>query len=221
MRAWRLVPEPEMRTVMRTGATSEGEEEVITVVVVVVVVTMVSMGTELVGNTYSTGTSHQKKDLHVKHGCSMPHALAFRGDRYHDCRDRAGGGRREIRSLGAILQGARSVASVLQCLSMTMAWMPMPLAVPKFFQVVRGHGRDDFDLSFVTYLTYLTYTIPPTYLPTSYPNQTLLVHIHQSQDTDTYLPYQYTPYLPHLHINHPQSCQKASSPAPTSQLERH
>lgn len=35
-----------MRTVMRTGATSEGEEEVITVVVVVVmvVVTMVSMG---------------------------------------------------------------------------------------------------------------------------------------------------------------------------------
>lgn len=47
MRAWRLVPEPEMRTVMRTGATSEGEEEVITVmvvVVVVVVVTMVSMG---------------------------------------------------------------------------------------------------------------------------------------------------------------------------------
>lgn len=46
MRAWRLVPEPEMRTVMRTGARSEGEEEVITVVVVVVmvVVTMVSMG---------------------------------------------------------------------------------------------------------------------------------------------------------------------------------
>lgn len=38
-------------------------------------------------------------------------------------------------------------------LSMTMAWMPMPLAVPKFF--VRGHGRDDFDLSFVTYLPYL------------------------------------------------------------------
>lgn len=32
-----------MRTVMRTGATSEGEEEVITVVVMVVV-TMVSMG---------------------------------------------------------------------------------------------------------------------------------------------------------------------------------
>lgn len=99
----------------------------------------------------------------------------------------------------------------------------MPLAVPMEF-FVRGHGRDDFDLSFVTYLTYLTYTIPPTYLPTyttSYPNQTLLVPIHQSQDTDTYLPYQYTPYLPDLHINHPQSCQKASSPAPTSQLERH
>lgn len=117
----------------------------------------------------------------------MPHALASRGDRYHDCRERAGGGRREIRSLGAILQGARSVASVLQSLSMTMAWMP--LAVPKFF--VRGHGRDDFDLSFVTYLTYLTYTIPPAYLTyTSYPNQTLLVHIHQSQDstpTPTYL----------------------------------
>lgn len=48
-------------------------------------------------------------------------------------------------------------------LSMTMAWMP--LAVPMEF-FVRGHGRDDFDLSFVTYLTYLTYTIPPTYLPT-------------------------------------------------------
>lgn len=49
---------------------------------------------------------------------------------------------------------------------------------------------DDFDLSFVTYLPYLHH---PTYLPylptyTSYPNQTLLVHIHQSQDTDTYLP---------------------------------
>lgn len=137
-------------------------------------------------------TSHQKKDLHVKHGCSMPHALASRGDRYHDCRERAGGGRREIRSLGAILQGARSVASVLQSLSMTMAWMP--LAAPKFF--VRGHGRDDFDLSFVTYLPHLHH---PTYLPTytSYPNQTLLVHIHQSQDSRLIptLPYQYTPYL--------------------------
>lgn len=108
-------------------------------------------------------------------------------------------------------------------LSMTMAWMPMPLAVPKFFQVVRGHGRDDFDLSFVTYLPYLhhpTYRYLPTYT-TSYPNQTLLVHIHQSQGTDTYLRYLYTPYLPDLHINHPQSCQKASSPAPTLQPEQH
>lgn len=71
-------------------------------------------------------------------------------------------------------------------LSMTMAWMPMPLAVPKFF--VRGHGRDGFDLSFVTY-TYLPTLPTPSHLPTytSYPNQTLLVHIHQSQDTDTYL----------------------------------
>lgn len=97
----------------------------------------------------------------------------------------------------------------------------MPLAVPMEF-FVRGHGRDGFDLSFVTYLPYLhhpTYRYLPTY--TSYPNQTLLVPIHQSQDTDTYLPYQYTPYLPDLHINHPQSCQKASSPAPTSQPEQH
>lgn len=62
-----------------------------------------------------------------------------------------------------------------------MAWMP--LAVPMEF-FVRGHGRDDFDLSFVTYLPYLhhpTYRYLPTY--TSYPNQTLLVPIHQSQDT--------------------------------------
>lgn len=93
----------------------------------------------------------------------MPHALASRGDRYHDCRERAGGGRREIRSLGAILQGARSVASVLQSLSMTMAWMP--LAVPMEF-FVRGHGRDDFDLSFVTYTPSSgTYTYPPTTNP--------------------------------------------------------
>lgn len=117
-------------------------------------------------NTYSTGTSPhtKKKDLHVKHGCSMPHALASRGDRYHDCRERAGGGRREIRSLGAVLQGARSVASVLQSLSMTMAWMP--LAVPMEF-FVRGHGRDDFDLSFVTEPTLPTLPTPshlPTYL---------------------------------------------------------
>lgn len=65
-----------------------------------------------------------------------------------------------------------------------MAWMP--LAVPMEF-FVRGHGRDDSDLSFVTYLPYLQH---PTYLATytSYPNQTLLVPIHQSQDTDTYLP---------------------------------
>lgn len=67
-----------------------------------------------------------------------------------------------------------------------MAWMP--LAVPMEF-FVRGHGRDDFDLSFVTYLPYLHH---PTYLPayTSYPNQTLLVHIHQSQDSTP------TPTLP-------------------------
>lgn len=102
----------------------------------------------------------------------------------------------------------------------------MPLAVPMEF-FVRGHGRDDFDLSFpvVTYLPTLpTLSHLPTYLgtyTTSYPNQTLLVPIHQSQDTDTYLPYQYTPYLPDLHINRPQSCQKASSPAPTLQPERH
>lgn len=71
-----------------------------------------------------------------------------------------------------------------------MAWMP--LAVPMEF-FVRGHGRDDFDLSFVTYLlptlptpSHLRYL--PTYT-TSYPNQTLLVPIHQSQDTDTYLRY--------------------------------
>lgn len=55
---------------------------------------------------------------------------------------------------------------MLQSLSMTMAWMP--LAVPMEF-FVRGHGRDDFDLSFVTYLTYLTLPTPshlqvPTYL---------------------------------------------------------
>lgn len=98
----------------------------------------------------------------------------------------------------------------------------MPLAVPMEF-FVRGHGRDDFDLSFVTY-TYLPYLHHPTYLPTyttSYPNQTLLVPIHQSQDTDTYLTCTLFTYLPDVHINHPQSCQKASSPAPTLQPEQH
>lgn len=158
----------------------------------------------------------------MKHGCSMPHALAFRGDRYHDCRERAGGGRREIRSLGAILQGARSVASVLQCLSMTMAWMP--LAVPMEF-FVRGHGRDDFDLSFVTYLTYLTYTIPPTYLLPILPPTPIRLCLCPSTraktPAPTYLTSTLLTYLPDLHINHPQSCQKASSPAPTLQPEQH
>lgn len=59
-------------------------------------------------------------------------------------------------------RGQKCRVSAPVSLSMTMAWMP--LAVPMEF-FVRGHGRDDFDLSFVTYLTYLTYTIPPTYLP--------------------------------------------------------
>lgn len=122
----------------------------------------------------------------------MPHALASRGDRYHDCRDRAGGGRREIRSLGAVLQGARSVASVLQSLSMTMAWMP--LAVPmEFFQVGRGHGRDDFDLSFVTYLdtpSSGTYTYPPTTnppIPTTPIRLCLCTSIRAKTPTPTYL----------------------------------
>lgn len=88
----------------------------------------------------------------------MPHALASRGDRYHDCRDSAGGGRSDL--LARFCKGPEVSRQCFGALSMTMAWMP--LAVPMEF-FVRGHGRDDFDLSFVTYLPYLHH---PTYLPT-------------------------------------------------------
>lgn len=153
-----------MRTVMRTGATSEGEEEVITVVVVVVVmvvVTMVSMG-------YGAGWQYlqyrylslQKKDLHVKHGCSMPHALGRIGITIAEREREAGGGRSDL--LARFCKGPEVSRQWFGALSMTMAWMP--LAVPMEF-FVRGHGRDDFDLSFVTYL-YLPTLPTPSHLPT-------------------------------------------------------
>lgn len=66
----------------------------------------------------------------------------------------------------------------------------MPLAVPMEF-FVRGHGKDDFDLSFVAYLPYLTYTIPPTYLPIRYllpQSDSACAHSSEPRlDTDTYL----------------------------------
>lgn len=66
-----------------------------------------------------------------------------------------------------------------------MAWMP--LAVPMEF-FVRGHGRDDFDLSFVTYLPYLHH---PTYLPYLYllpQSDSACAHPSEPRlNTDTYL----------------------------------